>query len=134
MAWWELALLVFAITALLAVVAVLFFWNRLSARTRRLGARVQALSWRNRLRLAAALTTDERIPASVRLIPPLLVLYLAMPLDVVPDFIPLLGQLDDLAVLGVGMGLLMKFAPVQVIEAQLARFELEERAEGSEFR
>ena len=132
MAWWELALLASAITALLAVVVAFLVWHRLSERTKRLGARVQALGWRNRLRLAAALTTDERIPPGVRLIPPLLVLYLAMPLDFVPDFIPLLGQLDDLAVLAVGVGLLVRFAPVQVIEAQLARFELQEKTEGTE--
>jgi uncharacterized membrane protein YkvA (DUF1232 family) len=35
-----------------------------------------------------------------------LALYIVFPLDVVPDFIPLWGILDDAAVLSLGMGLL----------------------------
>ena len=41
------------------------------------------------------LATDSRIPRRKRALLVLLAAYLAMPLDLVPDFIPVAGQLDD---------------------------------------
>ena len=38
---------------------------------------------------------DQRIPRRRKLVLGLLLAYLAMPLDLVPDFIPVAGQLDD---------------------------------------
>ena len=71
---------------------------------------------------------------SVRTIIPIVVLYLALPLDFVPDFIPVLGQIDDIVVLAVGAGLMMKFAPVGVLELHLASLEAEEGLTGNERR
>jgi len=42
---------------------------------------------------------DRRVPICAKLIIPALVLYLLSPIDIVPDFIPVLGYLDDLVVL-----------------------------------
>ena len=41
---------------------------------------------------------DARVPLCVKAIPLLLLLYLASPIDLVPDFIPVLGYLDDVLV------------------------------------
>ena len=38
---------------------------------------------------------DERVPRSVKLQTAALLAYIASPLDVIPDFVPVLGQLDD---------------------------------------
>ncbi len=40
---------------------------------------------------------DERVPRSVKLQTGALLAYIASPLDVIPDFVPVLGQLDDAA-------------------------------------
>ena len=85
--------------------------------------RVRALAWRDKLRLGTRLMRDGRVPVHVRLIPPALALYLASPLDIVPDFIPVLGQLDDLLVLGIGVGLLVKLTPGGVLNEHLDRLE-----------
>jgi uncharacterized membrane protein YkvA (DUF1232 family) len=45
--------------------------------------------------LIKRLLADRRVPRRRKLLLGLLVAYLAMPLDVVPDFIPVAGQLDD---------------------------------------
>jgi uncharacterized membrane protein YkvA (DUF1232 family) len=45
--------------------------------------------------LFARLAADERVPRRAKLMLGVLVLYLAMPFDLVPDFIPVAGQLDD---------------------------------------
>jgi len=85
--------------------------------------RVRALAWRDKLRLGTRLMRDRRVPVHVRLIPPALALYLASPLDIVPDFIPVLGQLDDLLVLGIGVGLMVKLTPAGVLSEHLDRLE-----------
>jgi uncharacterized membrane protein YkvA (DUF1232 family) len=45
--------------------------------------------------LVKRLLTDPRVPRRHKLALALLAAYLAMPFDLVPDFIPVAGQLDD---------------------------------------
>ena len=47
------------------------------------------------LRLVRRLSADPDLPRGVRLRLALLLAYLAVPLDLVPDFIPVLGYADD---------------------------------------
>lgn len=44
------------------------------------------------------LLADERVPRRSKLLLGAMLAYLAMPFDLVPDFIPVAGQLDDLLV------------------------------------
>jgi uncharacterized membrane protein YkvA (DUF1232 family) len=41
---------------------------------------------------------DSRVPRSRKLLLVLLVAYLSLPFDLVPDFIPIAGQLDDVVI------------------------------------
>ena len=50
----------------------------------------------NLLRLIAKLVTDPTLPRAAKIALAAAMVYLASPLDLVPDFIPLLGYLDDL--------------------------------------
>ncbi len=122
-----------ALTAL-AVLLVLLAWRMarsLDAETRSLGGRIGRLPWRRKLALAWALLRDGRVPLWVRAIIPALILYLAMPIDLIPDFIPVLGHLDDVAVVLVAGGLLLRFTPRAAVEDHLARLEAAiERREG----
>lgn len=45
--------------------------------------------------LVPRLATDERVPTRTKLALTGLAVYLASPWDLIPDFIPVLGQLDD---------------------------------------
>lgn len=47
------------------------------------------------LRLLPRLAADKTLPRQNRLALALLLAYLAMPVDIVPDFIPVLGYADD---------------------------------------
>lgn len=47
------------------------------------------------LRLIRRLAADPALPRGVRIRLGLLLVYLAMPLDLIPDFIPVLGHADD---------------------------------------
>src|SRR3712207_3599197 len=50
------------------------------------------------LRLVRRLAADGRLPRGVRVRLWLLVAYLAFPIDLVPDFVPVLGYADDAVV------------------------------------
>ena len=45
--------------------------------------------------LVARLVRDGRVPRRSKLLLGLLVAYLALPIDLIPDFVPVAGQLDD---------------------------------------
>ncbi|MCO5971164.1 MULTISPECIES: YkvA family protein [Actinoallomurus] len=47
------------------------------------------------LRLVGRLARDATLPGGVRLRLWLLLAYLAMPIDLIPDFVPVLGYADD---------------------------------------
>jgi uncharacterized membrane protein YkvA (DUF1232 family) len=47
------------------------------------------------LRLLKRLSTDRTLPTGVRIRVSLLFIYLAMPIDLIPDFVPVLGYADD---------------------------------------
>ena len=50
------------------------------------------------VRLLRSLASDRSVPRGVRRRLTLLLVYLALPLDVVPDFVPVLGYADDVIV------------------------------------
>ena len=50
------------------------------------------------IRLVWALLRDGRVPAQQKLILVGIGAYVVLPIDLIPDFVPVLGQLDDLAV------------------------------------
>jgi uncharacterized membrane protein YkvA (DUF1232 family) len=47
-----------------------------------------------------SLLGDKRTPTRTKVLPWMALLYLISPLDLVPDLIPLLGQLDDIGIIG----------------------------------
>lgn len=123
MEWWQIALLVAFGSIALIIVSAVLVWRMATGRTKRLARRIGALSWRAKLDLAKRLVVDDRIPPPVRMIVPLLVLYLALPLDLIPDFIPVIGQLDDILVVVIGIALLVRFVPVGVLDQHLSELE-----------
>jgi cation transport ATPase/uncharacterized membrane protein YkvA (DUF1232 family) len=68
------------------------------------------LLWRNG-RLAWRLLRDPRTPLLPKVILGAAIVYAFSPLGLVPDIIPVLGQMDDLAVLGLGIEVFFKNVP-----------------------
>jgi uncharacterized membrane protein YkvA (DUF1232 family) len=64
-----------------------------------MGRKQDARAWAgfipDRIILFKRLVSDPKVPRSSKLWLSGLILYLAMPFDLVPDFIPIAGQLDD---------------------------------------
>ena len=67
-------------------------------------------------KLALRLVRDPRVPLYAKVVPGLALLYALSPLDFVPDVIPGLGQLDDLAALAAGLSLFIRLCPPEVVE------------------
>lgn len=58
---------------------------------------------------------DPRVPWHARLFAAIVVGYAFSPIDLVPDPIPILGYLDDLVLIPLGIMLALKMIPPQVI-------------------
>ena len=57
---------------------------------------------------------DPRTPWLVRLLALLVAAYALSPIDLIPDFIPVLGYLDDLVIVPLGVLLVLKLVPPEV--------------------
>lgn len=60
---------------------------------------------------------DERMPFLVRLLAMLVAAYALSPIDLIPDFIPVIGLLDDLILIPAGLALIVRLTPPEVIES-----------------
>ena len=58
---------------------------------------------------------DERVPWYVKLFTVCVVAYAFSPIDLIPDFIPILGYLDDVIILPLGIMFALKMIPKDVI-------------------
>jgi uncharacterized membrane protein YkvA (DUF1232 family) len=59
----------------------------------------------------------------VKLLAVALIAYAVSPIDLIPDFIPVLGMLDDLVLLPLGIALVVKLTPRALWLARLAEAE-----------
>lgn len=64
---------------------------------------------------------DPRMPWSARMIALLVAAYALSPIDLIPDFIPVLGLLDDLVIVPLGVALVVRLTPPAVLDAARAR-------------
>ena len=64
---------------------------------------------------------DPETPLVVRLLALAVAAYAFSPIDLIPDFIPVLGYLDDLVILPLGIMLVIKLTLGEVIVASRAR-------------
>jgi uncharacterized membrane protein YkvA (DUF1232 family) len=62
------------------------------------------------------LLKDPRVPRRAKATLALVIPYLAMPFDLIPDFIPVLGQLDDALLVTVVFGYVARSAGREVVE------------------
>ena len=83
---------------------------------RDLNKRIMALSIRAKLTFAWRMFRDPGVPLAAKAVMPGVLVYLASPIDIIPDFIPVLGQLDDLLVLFLGLGIVLWLTPRHVVE------------------
>lgn len=59
---------------------------------------------------------DKRTPWYAKIVAIFVVAYAFSPIDFIPDFIPVLGYLDDLIIVPLGIYIALKLIPTQIIE------------------
>lgn len=59
---------------------------------------------------------DPRCPTAAKVVAVATIAYALSPIDLIPDFIPVLGQLDDLIIVPAGIALSIKLIPKEVID------------------
>ena len=59
---------------------------------------------------------DSRTPKRAKISLGLAVGYALLPFDLIPDFLPILGHLDDVVIIPVLVRLAMKMAPQEIVE------------------
>ncbi|WP_462411498.1 YkvA family protein [Neobacillus sp. Marseille-QA0830] len=66
---------------------------------------------------------DPRVPWYAKLVAISVVAYAFSPIDLIPDFIPVLGYLDDLIIVPLGISLALKLIPSYIIEKNREKAE-----------
>jgi uncharacterized membrane protein YkvA (DUF1232 family) len=82
---------------------------------RRTSARALAGFVPDCLVLFRRLVGDPRVPRRRKLLLVALLVYLASPIDLVPDFIPVVGQLDDALLVGIVLRRTLKGCPTSML-------------------
>jgi uncharacterized membrane protein YkvA (DUF1232 family) len=83
----------------------------------------------NRVRLATRLLAVWKLlrhpdtPRAPKLVALFVLGYALSPIDLIPDFIPVLGQLDDLILVPLGIALVVRMTPQSLWQARLAEAE-----------
>lgn len=64
---------------------------------------------------------DPRVPWYAKVLAAAIVAYALSPIDLIPDFVPILGYLDDLIIVPLGIALVLRMIPIEVLEECRAR-------------
>jgi uncharacterized membrane protein YkvA (DUF1232 family) len=77
------------------------------------------------LRVYQLIVQDARTPLLAKALLGLALGYLLMPFDLIPDFVPILGQLDDVLIVPGLVLLALKLVPQELVEECRARARAE---------
>ena len=104
---------------LLAIPIVWLIVRRQRATRNETVAAIESLGWNDRLSLTWRLARDSRVPLFARPLALLPALYMMSPIDVLPDFIPVVGKLDDTLVVSTAYALLSRLVPESLLREHL---------------
>lgn len=103
------------------IVAIVLVWSALAIVLvflgRRWVARELAVLVPNIVRLFAGLMADRRVPLPAKIAVGVASLWIASPIDLIPEFIPLVGSLDDAIVAIIALRFVLGMTDVEVLRA-----------------
>lgn len=79
------------------------------------------INLKNHLKLYYALYRDKRTPRISKIFLFIALAYLATPFDIIPDFVPVLGQLDDLILIPLLLYISVKSIPKPLYDEHYKR-------------
>jgi uncharacterized membrane protein YkvA (DUF1232 family) len=106
--WAQILLVVIAVWIVVVVVLVVV--------GRVLLARELALVLPNLIRLFGGLLRDGRVPITAKIVVGVASLWLASPIDLIPEFIPIVGALDDAIVAALALRFVLRVTDRGVIQ------------------
>ncbi len=86
----------------------------------KLARHAQRLQLATRLLALWKLVRHPDTPRAPKWVALLVLAYALSPIDLIPDFIPVLGQLDDLLLVPLGIALAVRLTPAHLWQARLA--------------
>lgn len=93
--WWHTAVAILVGLLLIYATLVLLLWRYARRHPDTVTMRDALRLLPDLLRLIRRLAADPAVPTGVRVRLGLVIVYLAFPIDLIPDFIPVLGYADD---------------------------------------
>jgi membrane protein DedA with SNARE-associated domain len=101
---------------LIGLIVLIYLWRLLAGG--RLGARVRewAQALRRDVHAIYLASRDERVPWYAKGLALLIAAYAVSPIDLIPDFIPVLGHLDDVILVPLGVLLACRLIPAEVLD------------------
>jgi uncharacterized membrane protein YkvA (DUF1232 family) len=125
-------LILIGVALLILIVAGGFIaWKVARPDERALARRIGKLRFRDKLAFGRRLMRDPRVPWPAKIIAAAVVVYVASPIDLIPDFIPVLGHVDDLLVALIGGALLLGRFRVTSSKSTYASTKREPRISGN---
>jgi uncharacterized membrane protein YkvA (DUF1232 family) len=101
MNWWDALIALGAGLLLFYAALLVFLWLYARAHPETVTVRDALLLLPDVLRLVRRLIADRTVPAGVRVRLMLLLVYLVLPIDLIPDLIPVIGWADDAIIVAV---------------------------------
>lgn len=86
-----------------------------------MGLKDRIVAIKQELMALAVAAKDTRTPRMAKVLLLFLLAYAASPIDLIPDFIPVLGLLDEVILLPIGVWIVVGMIPPDVMEAARAR-------------
>ncbi len=70
---------------------------------------------------------DPRVPWFAKMLGIAIIAYALSPIDLIPDFIPVLGYLDDLIIVPLGIALVIRLIPADVMAEHIEQADAADR-------
>lgn len=115
--WRQLLIGIAASLVPLWVVMLILLWRAQRGLDDKVGMRDALRLIPEVIRLLPRQADDPAIPRGARIRLLLLLAYLLMPIDVVPDFIPVIGYADDAVIVAVALGSVVRRAGPEALDA-----------------
>lgn len=116
MTWWSILLSVVAGLVLIYLVLLGLLWRSRSLFPGTVSMRDALRLLPDVIRLLRRLAADPNVPRGVRVRLLLLLAYLLSPIDLIPDFVPVLGYADDIIIVAIALRSVTRRAGQDAVE------------------
>lgn len=116
MNWWDAAIAIIGGIVLVYAVLLVLLALYASRHPETVGMREALRLLPDLLTLLRRLTADRSLPRGIRVRLVLLLAYLLMPIDLVPDFLPVIGYADDVIIVALVLRSVIRLAGNEPLE------------------